>query len=1171
MSTADPQAATVVTAGRTPDPQAATVITATPGAAAPLAIGAVRRVAHYRVVRQIGAGGMGAVFEAVDDRLGRRVALKLIRGNGDDPQSVARFRAEAEACARLRHPGIVAVHDVGQTEDGTNWFAMDLVEGATLGTWARERQRTFRERVAVLAETARAVQHAHDQGLIHRDIKPGNIMVDGAGRPLVMDFGLAKPMGSSQGLTLTGQVVGTPAYMPPEQAQGRIEECSPRSDVWSLGAVLYELLTGRAPFTGETVFAVLGAVTGSDPVPPRRLDPLVPRDLEAVALRCLEKDQRQRYPTALALAEDCERWLAGEPVQASRPSALRRTARWLWRQRATMIPAAALALVLAGIAGYAVDLWARLSTDWRTELEWKPGMPVPSSFVHSPDDRYKPPAAVMADAAGLAPNGHWLWLGPPSAAGTALTIDIDGPESDAIELAVCARDTGTSWLLPAGTSAKISCEPPVLRCVADLRSSPFNLNAARTDAVNLPARRRFRAELRSTAETFELRIDGQVVVRRVITLPPVGDGYLRAGLRVWKPGTRITRIHLARLPPPRLPSPLTGADGLVAAGQGALALEQYRRLADTYAGTDHAKAALLRASALAWSLGPAHFDDATSFVRRHRAVAPDDTEAADALAAAEAIARWRAGDFDGGLGAAERSPGTLAASELLRLERPLLAERFGRRLLDLTARLDGITELDLTNCSLTTIDGLRGRTLTRLDLRGNALTSLEPLRGMPLKRLDMSGSSRIDLEPLIGMPLTQFSCTGIQITSLAPLQGSALTDLRLAFTGVHDLAPIANLRLNFLDLVGEPVADLGPIAGMASLRKLNIAYSRVSDLGPLAGLTGLRDLNITSTPVRDLGPLRGLRLTDLNLSFTTPESLEPLRGMSLMQCNAELTGIDDIAPLRGMPLTFISIRGNRIHDLGPLAGAPLRECHAGDNRITDLTPLRGAPLIRLAVDGNQIADLSALRGAPLEDVTIAGNPATDLEPICGDRALSLVADLRQLPSLPDIRVLERIALVDTDLEATAYLHLLERLIAADRTDVARSLALARAIATGDRPAVDRMAPPSCFLVPLHRPAADIRSLLAAVGLRPAKIADLTSHPGSDDLRSGLLDEMIVNGRIVSMPSLALIRPSQLIPSGFVAMDSHSEAFLENRTFGISHEFLGLHPWVAVSAVGPARP
>jgi predicted Ser/Thr protein kinase len=274
------------------------------------------RVGEYELLDEVARGGMGVVYRALQIPLNRTVALKMIlTGKLADEEDIQRFRTEAEAAARLQHPNIVKVHEVGEFQ-GNHYFTMEYIEGQSLAQRLSEGPLPGRHAARYVQLIARAVHHAHRQGILHRDLKPSNILIDADDEPHVTDFGLAKHMNKDQGHTRTGAVLGTPSYMPPEQAQGRTSEMTPASDVYSLGAILYELITGRPPFKAETPYDTVMQVIQNDAVPPRLLNPRIDADLETICLKCLQKDPRHRYVTAEALAEDLRRYLDGEPISA---------------------------------------------------------------------------------------------------------------------------------------------------------------------------------------------------------------------------------------------------------------------------------------------------------------------------------------------------------------------------------------------------------------------------------------------------------------------------------------------------------------------------------------------------------------------------------------------------------------------------------------------------------------------------------------------------------------------------------------------------------------------------------------------------------------------------------------------------------------------------------------
>jgi hypothetical protein len=303
----------------------------------------------------LGRGGMGVVFRARHLRLNRPVALKMaLDGAYARPRDKDRFQREAEAVAQLRHPNVVQVYDVGDV-DGRPYFTMELVDGGSLARKLMGQPQPARQAAQLAATLAGAVQAAHACGIVHRDLKPSNILLTPDGTPKISDFGLARRLDGGAGLTQTGVAVGTPSYMASEQARGRPDAVGPAVDVYALGAILYELLTGRPPFKGETAAETVHQVIFEDPVAPSRLNPKVPRDLETICLKCLQKPPEKRYATATDLAADLDRFLKHEPIQARPVGRLERGLRWVRRR-----PAAAALLSAVGVlvgAG-AVGAWS---------------------------------------------------------------------------------------------------------------------------------------------------------------------------------------------------------------------------------------------------------------------------------------------------------------------------------------------------------------------------------------------------------------------------------------------------------------------------------------------------------------------------------------------------------------------------------------------------------------------------------------------------------------------------------------------------------------------------------------------------------------------------------------------------------------------------------------------
>jgi serine/threonine protein kinase len=311
----------------------------------------------YELIEELGRGGQGVVYRARQKGLNRIVALKIIGlGHWATEAHLKRFRTEAEAAAQLDHPAIVPIYEIGE-RDGACFFSMKFIEGGQLDELVRRTPLSIREAAALLAKVARTVHYAHENGVLHRDIKPGNILLDRKGDPHLTDFGLARLVEKESNVTRTMDVLGTPSYMAPEQAAGKNESLTPATDVYGLGAVLYHLLTRQPPFAGGTTYETIRMVLETEPRKPRAWNSKVDRDLETICLKCLEKEPRKRYASALELAEDLEHWSRHEPIRARPAGVITRTLKWVRRNPALAVLFPAAAVILASFVSL---LWQSL-------------------------------------------------------------------------------------------------------------------------------------------------------------------------------------------------------------------------------------------------------------------------------------------------------------------------------------------------------------------------------------------------------------------------------------------------------------------------------------------------------------------------------------------------------------------------------------------------------------------------------------------------------------------------------------------------------------------------------------------------------------------------------------------------------------------------------------------
>ncbi len=879
-----------------------------------------------RYVQQgvIAQGGMGEIVLCVDRDTRRPVAMKrMLAATAQDPTRRARFVEEAQVTAQLEHPNIVPVYELTRQPDGTVYYTMKLVKGKSLAdilAEAKEGKETpsLGELLQAFLKVCDGVAFAHSRGVIHRDLKPANIMVGSFGEVLVMDWGLAKVVGRAdvraadvvdtsriQGAgtrTAAGSTIGTPAYMPPEQAEGKLDAVDERSDIYSLGAILYEVLTLERAVQGETMYAVLANALKGNIVPPERRAPNrgVPRELSAIAMKCLSKLRARRYRSALDLKRDISQFLEGRSVSAAPDTFSRAAVKLVKRNKGISAAVAAAAVVLAAVTVYFV---ASLKRERDEAMRQK------SAAQASAQEAVR--AQKLQRETAFAAAERFARQAVLSAEGLRWA-EAEGRLADAE--AVCPDCPWNPYARGRFAQLRTEHEKAVALFGKALALAPGNRDF-------LAARAKSQAFLRDIADAHRAAKGG-------------------VGGEDWQAMERLaeTMMAAARW---REAEKLFGGAARAVEGAATVPVKEREEAADR----------------LQHRIGEARSQIACEgFLESIRGL-PAEQQARSVEAKLSQVNGAKIRYF----GYLEIRDGKWLKADLNGQPVKYLAPFRGLPLtsLNLHCNRRGVRDLSpLRGMPLTylkcydtnvgDLTPLKGMALTYLDLcKNHRVTDISPLEGMPLRELDLGGAAVSDLGPLKGAPLTSLNLDGTRVTDLSPIKGAPLTWLNTASTGITDFRPLAGMPLKSLacNLCRE-LRDLGTLRGLP-LEFFNCGDSPVADLTPLAGML-LKTLSCYNTRVTDLSPLRGLPLEGLDFRHTAVSDLTPLKGMPLKVLNCGESKVSDLSPLRGMSLGELDCTQTGVSDLSPLKGMSLKVLNCAETPVSDLSPLEGMSLETLA-------------------------------------------------------------------------------------------------------------------------------------------------------------------------------------------------------------------------------
>lgn len=943
----------------------------------------------YKFKRSIGYGGMKTVLEVTDKDTTRDIAMAVMPDASSRPANdLCRFVQEARILACLEHPNIVPIHDIGTDDSGAPYFTMKLLKGETLATILKKvkegdedyvKKYDLSRLLQVFLRVSHGVAFAHSKQIIHLDLKPENIQIGDFGEVLVLDWGLAKILGQPDSakpeesrkfipprrkhfqrdiqLTMDGVTKGTPGYMAPEQAAGRNHDKDKRTDIYSLGAILYAMLTLENPIPGDDVHKILEDTLKGEIIPPKKRAPdrFIPGALEAVVQKAMELNPDERYQSVMEFRDEIYAFIGGFCTAAENASTAKKAINLLKRHKLTSTFLTIIFVLLLSLGSYAIYDYSKQTAEWikvyeqdftskQASLE---NLLFMDRLLKEKTDKW------VFDAGGLKMEKYnWLWFDALRIPGDVKVVVNTICKENQYDLEICVNSqlekVENWWNLPPGYIFQIGGYSGTKDLIMK------NEGTSEADIINIVETKSKSNKIQEIVvqrenDALSITVDKKESLKVMDLFPPTGYNMNRIGIRTLSSSMSIVSISVYRLALPEKATPLIAGDSLVEGMHFQEAISKYVNIAENYGTTQVAEQALAKAYVTAATKLTSDRDKVLNGIREQIRTKFPKFRYLEMTLEVDAIVHWREKNYREALNMVGRifkiNPNTNVVVRLLECQHMPLSPEISGELLTWISKTKNIKRLNLSNLGLENLDPIKDLPLTFLDCSSNQLTNLDALKDMELETFSCANNQISTLKPLREMPLRDLDCSNNQIRNLEPLRKMPVKHLNCSYNKIEDLEPLRDMTIERLNCRNNNIKKLDVVRWMP-VKDLNFASNQVEELDALKDVK-LEKLVCANNQFTSLGPLRAMKLEQLDCSYNKISDLSPLEGMKLDFLDISFTEVKDLQPIKNMPLkTLLIFECPDIEDISVLPKIDTLEKIGLPSTVKNIEFLKSLPALK---------------------------------------------------------------------------------------------------------------------------------------------------------------------------------------------------------------------------------